>query len=272
MSEIREHRIETWREFCEHVATLSVNHSPAQGATSFQFRGQANADWKLETTLERTISGTMRIRQYHACAFKVQAHLEAESNRKWKIPGLEDLLEDSHFERLYFTNRDDDLHQYMAYLRHHGFPSPLLDWTNSPYVAAFFAFRSVPSPRSDRVAIYAYQARTGQSQAMSLSDPLVWQIGPYIRTHPRHFLQQSRYTVCTRQRTENPFEYDYASHEDAFAIDHHIQSEICKITLPAGLRKEARKYFDLHNITAYSLFGGEDSLMEMLAVRESAFD
>ena len=44
------------------------------------------------------------------------------------------------------------------------------------------------------------------------------------------------------------------------------------ITLPAGLRKEARKYFDLHNITAYSLFGGEDSLMEMLAVRESTFD
>ena len=136
----------------------------------------------------------------------------------------------------------------------------------------FFAFRSVPNPLSDRVAIDAHQVRTGELQAMSVSGPLVWQIGPSIPTHRRHFLQQSRYTVCTRQRSENPFEYEYASHEDAFAIDLHIQSEICKITLPAGLRKEARKYFDLHNITAYSLFGGEDSLMEMLAVRESAFD
>src|SRR5579871_975887 len=34
-------------------------------------------------------------------------------------------------------------YDYMAYLRHHGFPSPLLDWTRSPYVAAFFAFRDL---------------------------------------------------------------------------------------------------------------------------------
>ena len=78
--------------------------------------------------------------------------------------------------------------------------------------------------------------------------------------------------MCTRQRIESPRELEYAPHEDAFAIDLHIQSAIHKITLPAGQRKEARKYFGLHNITAYSLFGGEDSLMEMLAVRESAFD
>jgi len=28
----------------------------------------------------------------------------------------------------------------MTRLRHHGFPSPLLDWPQSPYIAAFFAF------------------------------------------------------------------------------------------------------------------------------------
>jgi hypothetical protein len=29
---------------------------------------------------------------------------------------------------------------YLAYLRHHGFPSPLLDWTESASVAAYFAY------------------------------------------------------------------------------------------------------------------------------------
>ena len=129
---------------------------------------------------------------------------------------------------------------------------------NSPSVAPFFAFRSVPNPLSDRVAIDVHQVRTGELQAVSVYGPLVWQIGPSIPTHRRHFLQQSRYTVCTRQRIESPRELEYASHEDAFAIDLHIRSEIHKITLPAGQRKEARKYFGLHNFTAYSLFGRDN--------------
>jgi hypothetical protein len=48
------------------------------------------------------------------------------------------------------------LAEFLAFLQHNGFPTPLLDWTYSPYVAAYFAFESVNhfEPQTDRVAIY----------------------------------------------------------------------------------------------------------------------
>jgi hypothetical protein len=82
----------------------------------------------------------------------------------------------------------------MAYLRHHGFPSPLLDWSSSPYVAAYFAFAE-PVEDGKNVAIYAYRERgDGGFKIGGNDEPFIRQLGPYVSGPKRHFAQRSQYT------------------------------------------------------------------------------
>ena len=106
----------------------------------FVFRGVHNAEWDLETSLDR-------------CA--IYRHAEAEK-----------LLIES-FERsvpniLTSLPEDADRVSWMALMRHYGLPSRLLDCTESIPVAAYFA--SGGEPKSD-FAIWAFNIGVVQRSA-----------------------------------------------------------------------------------------------------------
>ena len=104
-----------WAAFKNYVAGLEGRR--------FLFRGQ-NSPWRLRTSFHRT--GRADLNRFLVEDIPVMhRHLSARTKHVYNLQNPE---ENGAFFNL---------------VQHHGYPTPLLDWTYSPYVAAFFAFRGI---------------------------------------------------------------------------------------------------------------------------------
>jgi hypothetical protein len=120
--------LKSWEEFISHVKNKHA-HSPA-----LIYRGQAEAEWKIESTLDRLEARFPKYKnywgnnpEYFDCPpVPRDVHLEAfkEAVRGKRGGNPQDLTE----------------YEWWALAQHHGLATPLLDWTYSPFVALFFAF------------------------------------------------------------------------------------------------------------------------------------
>src|SRR4051812_1353653 len=124
--------VNSWAHFKSEIAKLrllfeSLKSDKDKYVSDLLFRGQADSKWPLWTTLDRGLKGDFKIVDYRDMIF------EASMKALVKM-GNKPLLATSHVIRLpheFFNPEGIEWLRYMAFLRHHSFPSPLLDWTTS---------------------------------------------------------------------------------------------------------------------------------------------
>lgn len=258
--------LKRWDEFVAAVPNMQRDQKSLEDlAGPFPpalFRGHASDSWKLQTTLERKVGGAQSLQDYHQRVYDSKHQMEAYSGNKWNVPNP------NEFGRLLkhgagLADRMPAL-DYLVYLRHHGFPSPLLDWTRSPFVAAYFAFSGVQK-MEDRVAIYALTSAARTIQTPAAPSAFVKSLGFRVRTHKRHFLQQCEYTIC--MQIDVPNRWVYGDHEQVLNSNSQPDLHLRKYILPGAERSTALRYLDMFNLNAYTLFGSEDSLVESISRR-----
>lgn len=229
--------ISKWPQFVEKVSELPYR--------KWAFRGQGDANWRLSSSLYRYLSeylpdtGDWERREHHILrAFMRRAHL---------------LLERVPEERQIF--------EWWGLMQHHGAPTRLIDFTWSPYVAAFFALEKA----TETAAVWALNPDAMENITSAEELPVETAHGkgttlyygePFILSR-RLVAQQGTFVVA--RALDRPVDEIVLNHK-------HPESVLVKFLLPvAQIRAEGMKALYRMNITQATLFPGLDGLARSMA-------
>ncbi len=230
----------TWERFKAWATRMRRQHGAAI------YRGHGSKAFRLETTLSR--SGRSRIERYcEEVIPQFRNHAEAVLSMKFDKESAEDYA------------------MVLGLAQHHGLPTPLLDWTASPYVAAFFAFSDAIDARRDpdqhsHVRVFALN----KEFVNNTTHPIVTlpRIGPYVaslsigaRSNPRLYAQQGQFLVTNVATPEDFIRQAEKTLNQRFLFAADI---------PLGLASDALEDLAFMGLTAATMFPGIDGVCKMM--------
>lgn len=221
-----------WETYKKRVSKLSKS--------DYLFRGQEET-WRLRTSFHR--NGRYRINTFISEDVK-KLHRALSSKT-------------SHFFNLEIPDQNGAFYNL---LQHHGYPTPLLDWSHSPYVAAFFAFKDLPkNPKKGQcVRIYLFNNKDWYytyPQIQNLDPPFPHlSVMEFIAIDNDRLIPQQSITTVTN--IDNIEEYILRCEESTGTT--FIQA----FDIPVKEREKVMDELRYMGITAGSMFPGIDGICQ----------
>ncbi|WP_018997927.1 FRG domain-containing protein [Hirschia maritima] len=208
---------------------------------TFIFRGQSNHKWPLQTSFHR-------------------------SNRTDLIPFIEKDIPrlfqrlSAHLKFQYDLRNAEQYAAFLNLLQHHGYPTPLLDWTYSPFVAAYFAYRNLTKANftDDFVRIFLFDIKLWKKEFMQLdrityTRPHFSIFQPLSYDNHRAGPQQS---VLSATNIVNIEQYIQVCEQDTH------KTFLQAIDLPSSEYKKALRELSMMGISEATLFPSIDGICE----------
>jgi hypothetical protein len=243
LPQLKVHTCDNWDDFKRWAGNARAEHNLEA------YRGHGSNAFQLSTTLHRT--GRVRLERYcHGELNEFHSHAEA-------VLGL----------RLDLS-KTDDYSTVLGLAQHHGLPTPLLDWTKSPYIAAFFAFADAVEHKSARPGVTHVRVFALSKRFIKETSPAVITV-PHLQPYvcclsiaPRHnarlYAQQGLFIVTN-------------VNDMALFIRLKEKSEgipaLYAVDIPVSCAAEALEDLAFMGLTAATLFPGMDGVGRMLRTR-----
>jgi hypothetical protein len=255
MFQVQTRSIEKWEALIEEF------NSTFDSGNDWIFRGQADAEWSLSTSLERT----------------AEMYSIPRRDLQYREGGLIRRFKRQYYHYFQDTPDEGDYIEWLAVMQHYGAPTRLLDWTYSFFPAVFFAVEK----RTSKAAVWALNTtileRKLEEKNSSLykyfrdsrnirtlaefkntfarNPPIafVQKVNPY-RLNQRLILQQGVF-LCPGN-IEKPFEENLA----AVIGQNPTEDTLIKLTISEDLnfRKDLLKRLHRMNMNRATLFPGLD--------------
>lgn len=249
--------IKDWDSFISLTNEFDVG-SPFRSA--YVFRGQARDDWFLIPSLLR-----------HAKS----KGIDSEQTLKLEEEALKEFYEQAH---LYLPDRvtperREELLGWWSLMQHYNVPTRLLDWTESPLVAAYFAVEQHPDDTGavwvvhvptvkkymEKVSLKHEVPRSVEARKQAFSDP---HAKPNL-----YFISRTIQTdrMGAQQTVSTASNQILADHGQVIADSAVDKRTFSKLIIPNTLKFKFLHKLRKMNITARTLFPGIDGLGRSVA-------